>query len=51
MGIVLDLADKIPCLSEIEEARALQYRCECIESACLDQGKGHRLPSNGTELF
>ncbi|KAB5536578.1 hypothetical protein GE09DRAFT_1176484 [Coniochaeta sp. 2T2.1] len=32
------LSDKIPRLSEIEEARALQYRCECIESACIDQG-------------
>lgn len=26
---------RIPSLSEIEEARALQYRCECLEVACL----------------
>ncbi|KAK4187986.1 hypothetical protein QBC35DRAFT_216147 [Podospora australis] len=32
------LSDKIPHLSDIEEARALQYRCECIETACLEQG-------------
>jgi hypothetical protein len=50
MGTVLDLSDKIPRLSEIEEARAVQYRCECIESACIDQGK-ETPPSNGTELF
>lgn len=35
----LGLSDKIPRLSEIEEARALQYRCECIETACLQHGK------------
>ncbi|KAL1874005.1 hypothetical protein VTK73DRAFT_611 [Phialemonium thermophilum] len=32
------LSDKIPCLSEVEEARALQYRCECIETACIENG-------------
>ncbi|KAK3394041.1 hypothetical protein B0H63DRAFT_33143 [Podospora didyma] len=32
------LSDKIPPLSDIEEARTLQYQCECIETACLDQG-------------
>ncbi|KAJ9157936.1 Zinc finger protein RME1 [Pleurostoma richardsiae] len=32
------LTDKITVLSEIEEARSLQYQCECIESTCLDQG-------------
>ncbi|KAK4231041.1 hypothetical protein QBC38DRAFT_355541 [Podospora fimiseda] len=32
------LSDKIPILSDIEEARALQYHCECIETACLEQG-------------
>lgn len=26
---------RIPTLSEIEEARALQYKCECLEVACL----------------
>ncbi|VUC36180.1 unnamed protein product [Clonostachys rosea] len=26
---------QIPILSEIEEARAVQYRCECLEAACL----------------
>ncbi|RYP46703.1 hypothetical protein DL768_007136 [Monosporascus sp. mg162] len=28
----------IPVLSDIEEARALQYKCECIESYLIDQG-------------
>ncbi|KAH6627977.1 hypothetical protein F5144DRAFT_290098 [Chaetomium tenue] len=32
------LSGNITPLSEIEEARALQYQCECIEMACLDQG-------------
>ncbi|EGO53404.1 hypothetical protein NEUTE1DRAFT_92658 [Neurospora tetrasperma FGSC 2508] len=32
------LSDKIPVLSDIEEARSLQYQCECIESACLEHG-------------
>jgi hypothetical protein len=33
------LSGSITPLSEIEEARALQYQCECIEMACLDQGR------------
>ncbi|KAK3996325.1 hypothetical protein QBC44DRAFT_232211 [Cladorrhinum sp. PSN332] len=32
------LSDKIPILSHIEEARTLQYHCECIETACLEHG-------------
>ena len=32
------IAGSITPLSEIEEARALQYQCECIETACLDHG-------------
>ncbi|KAK4178620.1 hypothetical protein QBC36DRAFT_100570 [Triangularia setosa] len=32
------LSNKIPLLSEIEEARTLQYNCECIEAACLEHG-------------
>lgn len=32
------LSDKIPLLSEAEEARALQYQAECIETVFLDQG-------------
>lgn len=32
------LSNKIPLLSEIEEARTLQYNCECIEAACLGHG-------------
>ncbi|POS70705.1 hypothetical protein DHEL01_v210901 [Diaporthe helianthi] len=32
------ISDKIPVLFEIEDARALQYQCECIETACLEQG-------------
>ncbi|RSL57832.1 hypothetical protein CEP53_006335 [Fusarium sp. AF-6] len=31
------IASRIPCLSEAEEARALQYRCECLEAACIQQ--------------
>ncbi|KAK4449516.1 transcriptional regulator STP4 [Podospora aff. communis PSN243] len=34
----IDLADKVPPVSDIEEARALQYKCECIETACLNHG-------------
>ena len=34
-----DFYEKIPISSEIEEARGIQYRCECIETACLEQGK------------
>ncbi|KAG5926211.1 hypothetical protein E4U53_003122, partial [Claviceps sorghi] len=30
-----DLTAKIPVLSSAEEARALQYRCECLEAACI----------------
>ncbi|KAF6833810.1 zinc finger protein [Colletotrichum musicola] len=33
-------------LSEIEEARSLQYRCECIEAAFLEQG--HDLSDSNT---
>ncbi|EQK98703.1 hypothetical protein OCS_05584 [Ophiocordyceps sinensis CO18] len=29
------LAPRIPVLSQMEEARALQYHCECLEAACL----------------
>ncbi|KAM4059392.1 zinc finger protein [Hirsutella rhossiliensis] len=29
------LAPHIPVLSQMEEARALQYHCECLEAACL----------------
>ncbi|PSR90476.1 hypothetical protein BD289DRAFT_215460 [Coniella lustricola] len=32
------ILDKIPILSEIEDARMLQYQCECIEMACIEQG-------------
>ncbi|RYO76520.1 hypothetical protein DL762_002088 [Monosporascus cannonballus] len=28
----------IPVLSDVEEARALQYKCECIENYLIDQG-------------
>ncbi|KAG5983261.1 hypothetical protein E4U55_000404 [Claviceps digitariae] len=30
-----DLTAKIPHLSSAEEARALQYRCECLEAVCI----------------
>ncbi|RDA90898.1 hypothetical protein CP533_4457 [Ophiocordyceps camponoti-saundersi (nom. inval.)] len=29
------LAPHVPVLSQMEEARALQYHCECLEAACL----------------
>ncbi|KAL2153930.1 hypothetical protein VTH82DRAFT_2606 [Thermothelomyces myriococcoides] len=32
------ISGSISSLSEIEEARILQYQCECIEVACLEQG-------------
>ncbi|WYZ42945.1 hypothetical protein EsH8_VI_000644 [Colletotrichum jinshuiense] len=32
------ISANVPVVSELEEARALQYRCECIETACLEQG-------------
>ncbi|WZH39567.1 uncharacterized protein QYS62_000491 [Fusarium acuminatum] len=33
------ISSRIPLLSEAEEARALQYRCECLEAACKQQSK------------
>ncbi|KAH6660562.1 hypothetical protein BKA67DRAFT_548440 [Truncatella angustata] len=33
-----DFPNAPPILSEVEEARALQYKCECIESLLIDQG-------------
>ncbi|KAL8304295.1 hypothetical protein RB597_004472 [Gaeumannomyces tritici] len=39
------LLGKIPTLSEIEEARFLQYQCECIETACMEQGVDIHDPS------
>ncbi|KAK8088252.1 Zinc finger protein RME1 [Apiospora hydei] len=33
-----NLATAIRPLSDAEEARALQYKCECIESSLIDQG-------------
>lgn len=32
------ISDRIPVLSDFEEARALQYQCECIETACFEHG-------------
>ncbi|OBR05129.1 Zinc finger protein [Colletotrichum higginsianum IMI 349063] len=32
------LSSNVPINSELEEARSLQYRCECIETAFLEQG-------------
>ncbi|KJZ79111.1 hypothetical protein HIM_01262 [Hirsutella minnesotensis 3608] len=29
------LAPQVPVLSQMEEGRALQYHCECLEAACL----------------
>lgn len=36
---VVGIASHVPSLSEAEEARALQYRCECLESAFRQQSK------------
>ncbi|KAI1180489.1 hypothetical protein F4777DRAFT_585401 [Nemania sp. FL0916] len=33
-----NLPGNVPVLCEIEEARSLQYRCECIESHLIDEG-------------
>ncbi|KAI1304790.1 hypothetical protein F5Y03DRAFT_395313 [Xylaria venustula] len=33
-----NLSGNIPVLCEIEEARSLQYQCECIESYLIDEG-------------
>ncbi|KAI0548558.1 hypothetical protein F4679DRAFT_585355 [Xylaria curta] len=33
-----NLSGNVPVLCEIEEARSLQYRCECIESYLIDEG-------------
>ncbi|KAG8675428.1 hypothetical protein FPOAC1_001407 [Fusarium poae] len=33
------ISPHVPSLSEAEEARALQYRCECLESACRQQSE------------
>ncbi|RCI11546.1 hypothetical protein L249_7340 [Ophiocordyceps polyrhachis-furcata BCC 54312] len=30
------LAPQVPVLSQMEEARALQYHCECLEAACIE---------------
>ncbi|KAK1964781.1 zinc finger protein [Colletotrichum sublineola] len=32
------LSSTVPIISELEEARSLQHRCECIETAFLEQG-------------
>lgn len=39
LTIYSDISAGIPVNSEFEEARSLQYRCECIETACLEQGE------------
>ncbi|TDZ21982.1 Zinc finger protein RME1 [Colletotrichum orbiculare MAFF 240422] len=39
-----------PVVSELEEARSLQYRCECIETACLEQGHDLSDPSTAEVL-
>ncbi|ETS87534.1 hypothetical protein PFICI_01362 [Pestalotiopsis fici W106-1] len=33
-----NLSTTAPILSEVEEARTLQYKCECIESLLIDRG-------------
>ncbi|KAK7738975.1 hypothetical protein SLS62_011332 [Diatrype stigma] len=34
----VEFQGRYPVLSDVEEARSLQYRCECIESFLIDQG-------------
>ncbi|KAI1336462.1 hypothetical protein F5Y15DRAFT_427102 [Xylariaceae sp. FL0016] len=37
-AISQNFAGTVPVLSDVEEARSLQYRCECIESYLIDEG-------------
>ncbi|KAK2028868.1 zinc finger protein [Colletotrichum zoysiae] len=39
------LSSTVPIISELEEARSLQHRCECIEVAFLEQGHDLSDPS------
>ncbi|KAM0342476.1 hypothetical protein ACHAPU_009551 [Fusarium lateritium] len=43
------ISSRIPSLSEAEEARALQYRCECLEAACKQQISGVN-ETNSTDM-
>ncbi|KAI1079453.1 hypothetical protein F5B20DRAFT_590617 [Whalleya microplaca] len=36
-AISQNVAGSIPVLSDVEEARALQYKCECLESHLIDE--------------
>ncbi|KAI1499665.1 hypothetical protein F5X99DRAFT_410852 [Biscogniauxia marginata] len=46
-----NIAGTIPILSDVEEARSLQYKCECIESCLIDEGMQlHYRPSNPPAL-
>lgn len=37
-ALLVEFRGTYPVLSDVEEARSLQYRCECIESFLIDQG-------------
>ncbi len=36
--VALEFRGTYPVLCDVEEARSLQYRCECVESFLIDQG-------------
>ena len=44
------LISRIPIVSDIDEARALQFRCECLEAACL-QDRRNTPPALKTRHF
>lgn len=41
LWLLQDLNLHVPVLSEAEEARAVQYRCECLEFICAQQSRSH----------
>ncbi|KAK2938047.1 Zinc finger C2H2-type [Fusarium oxysporum f. sp. vasinfectum] len=45
------ISSHIPSLSEAEEARALQYRCECLEAACKQQNMDVARALKGSSPF
>ncbi|EXK47227.1 hypothetical protein FOMG_00716 [Fusarium oxysporum f. sp. melonis 26406] len=45
------ISSRIPSLSEAEEARALQYRCECLEAACKQQNMDVARALKGSSPF
>lgn len=40
MSEISDLASRVaPFMSDMEAARAIQHRCECLEAACVRDSK------------